>query len=275
MPVKLIATDLDGTLLDSHGNLDQARFKKVYTALCEAGVQLVIASGRQAIEMAEQFQAYPDLWLVGSNGAETMQPRTSLIASTFAPETVRQILTVLAAYPEVKIAMCGFENVFVKQTTNPRLLARLQNYYYDVAKVHHLAAVNAAIVKFNIFCPPELTEQLQYELTPKLAGLAQPIVGEIGSLDLIQPGLDKGKAVRALSRRLGITADQMVAFGAGENDLTLLQHAHTGIAVPNAPAWIQAQADTIMDIAQTTSVLAYIERRILPHLKKSLVFSEN
>jgi len=275
MSIKLIATDLDGTLLDDYGHLDRARFAHVYAALEQAGVQLVIASGRQALTMARHFRAYPNLWLIGSNGAETMQPRTSLIASTFSTPAKQQILTVLAAYPEVQVALCGFKDVFVTPGINPKLMAHLQHYYATVTPVQSLVDVNAAIVKVNIFCPAAMTAQLNYELAPKLAGIAQPIIGETGSLDLIQPGLDKGKAVRALSRRLGITADQVVAFGAGDDDLTLLQHARTGIAVPSAPAQVQAQADAVVDSNNADGVLTYIEHQILPRLKKVPVFSEN
>ncbi|WP_262335815.1 HAD hydrolase family protein [Lactiplantibacillus plantarum] len=70
MTIKLIATDMDGTFLNDHGDYDQERFANDYAALQRRGIQFVIASGHQAAELAMTFSAYPEMWLIGGNGAE-------------------------------------------------------------------------------------------------------------------------------------------------------------------------------------------------------------
>ncbi|WP_318765356.1 HAD hydrolase family protein [Lactiplantibacillus carotarum] len=53
MTIKLIATDMDGTFLDNHGEYDHPRFAKIYQELQRRDIQFVIASGHQAVELAD------------------------------------------------------------------------------------------------------------------------------------------------------------------------------------------------------------------------------
>ncbi|MFC6180518.1 Cof-type HAD-IIB family hydrolase [Lactiplantibacillus daowaiensis] len=275
MTVKLIATDLDGTFLNSQGTYDQRRFTQLYNQLQGLGVQLVMASGRQATEMATHFRAYPNLWLIGGNGAELMQPSTQVLATTFKRPAVNQLFKVLAAYPEVQLAVCGSQVVYLSKTATPSFVARIQHYYGNVRTVHDLSLIREAVVKIEVACAPTMTAQLAYELTPKLAGVAMPVINGAGRIDLLQPGRDKGKALHILGKRLGIMAHEMVAFGAGDNDLTMLHQVRTGVAMANAPLTIQAAANALTASNDQNGVLTYLERQILPNLKSALVFSEN
>ena len=85
MTIKLIATDMDGTFLNDHGDYDQERFANDYAALQRRGIQFVIASGHQAAELATTFSAYPEMWLIGGNGAELWQREAGLSCDVQSP----------------------------------------------------------------------------------------------------------------------------------------------------------------------------------------------
>ncbi|AVK61118.1 HAD family hydrolase [Lactobacillus sp. CBA3605] len=263
MTVKLIATDMDGTFLNSQGDYNRPRFARDYVALQQQGIQFVIASGHQAVELATFFKDYPALWLIGGNGAELMQSQAGLTAATFSPAATQQILQVLAAYPEIQLALCGTRTVHVLKNADVDFLAAMAAYYADLERVTDLQTVTDPVVKFDIICPPARTDQLVYELTPKLAGLAVPASGGQGSLDLIQPGLHKGRALRLLGEQLGISPAEMVAFGDGTNDLEMLRYVHTGVVMGNAPVELQSQGDAIAKCNTEDGVLTYIENEIL------------
>ncbi|VDG20116.1 HAD hydrolase family protein [Lactiplantibacillus mudanjiangensis] len=275
MAIRLIASDLDGAFLNNQGGYDHRRFTQLYQQLQRRGIQLVMTSRRSATMMATQFVDYPNLWLVGGNGAELMQPTTAILASTFPRPAVVKILTILAAYSEVQLAVCGSQVVYLSQQATPSFVARVQHDYPNVRLVRMLRQVCDAVVKIEVACDPQVTEQLVYELTPKLAGLAMPVINAAGQLDLLQPGRDKGKAVHRLGQRLGIGAHEMLAFGAGLNAQTLLHQVHTGVAMANAPISLQSQADALTATNDQNGVCTYLERHLLPSLQKSTVFSEN
>lgn len=263
MTIKLIATDMDGTFLDNHGDYDRSRFAKIYQALRQRGIQFVIASGHQAVELADFFADYPDMWFIGGNGAELLNTHAGLSAETFTPAAIRQILTGLAAYPELQVALCGTRTVHVLQNANPGFIARMRDYYYQLETCGDLMKVTDPVVKFDIICPPEKTDQIVYELTPKLAGSAVPVSGGQGSLDLIQPGMHKGRALKRLGEQLRVAASEMVAFGDGTNDLEMLHYVKTGVAMQNAPANVQANATAVTGTNLDSGVLSYIEQHIL------------
>lgn len=263
MTIKLIATDMDGTFLNNHGDYNRSRFAKIYASLQQQGIQFVIASGHQAVELADFFSDYPEMWMIGGNGAELMNVHAGLTAHTFSPQATAQILTTLAAYPELKIALCGTKTVYVWEHADPSFVADMRNYYFDLKMVSDLTAVTDSVVKFDIICPPDMTDQLVYELTPKLAGIAVPASGGQGSMDLIQPGMHKGTALAQLGSQLGIMPDEMMAFGDGTNDLEMLKYVQTGVVMGNAPADLQAQGDAVAPTNQAEGVLSYIEDHVL------------
>ncbi|MFC6295487.1 Cof-type HAD-IIB family hydrolase [Lactiplantibacillus daoliensis] len=263
MTVKLIATDMDGTFLNNQGDYNRTWFAKIYAELRRRGIQFVIASGHQAVELIDFFKDYPDMWLIGGNGAELMNAEAGLTAETFSPEATQQILTTLADYPEIQIALCGTKTVHVLQHADPGFIADMGNYYYQLEKVADLRTVTDSVVKFDIICAPAMTDQLVYELTPKLAGIAVPASGGQGSMDLIQPGMHKGRALKLLGNRLGIRSTEMVAFGDGTNDLEMLRYVETGVVMGNAPMSMQTQGDTVTETNEQDGVLTYIENEIL------------
>ena len=82
-------------------------------------------------------------------------------------------------------------------------------------------------------------------------------------MDLIQPGMHKGRALKLLGNRLGIRSTEMVAFGDGTNDLEMLRYVDTGVVMGNAPANMQTQGDTVTESNEQDGVLSYIENEIL------------
>ncbi|AUH38015.1 HAD family hydrolase [Lactiplantibacillus plantarum] len=224
MTIKLIATDMDGTFLNDHGDYDQERFANDYAALQRRGIQFVIASGHQATQ---------------------------------------QVLAALAPYPELQVALCGTQTVHVLAHANPQFVANMRDYYYQLETCADLTTVTDPVVKFDVICPAAMTDQLVYELTPKLAGIAVPASGGQGSMDLIQPGMHKGRALKQLGEQLGILPDEMLVFGDGTNDFEMFHYATHAVAMQNAPENVQANATAVTGTNVDNGVLDYIEQHIL------------
>ena len=146
---------------------------------------------------------------------------------------------------------------------NPQFVANMRDYYYQLETCADLTTVTDPVVKFDVICPAAMTEQLVYELTPKLAGIAVPASGGQGSMDLIQPGMHKGRALKQLGEQLGILPDEMLVFGDGTNDLEMFHYATHAVAMQNAPENVQANATAVTGTNVDDGVLDYIEQHIL------------
>ncbi len=79
-------------------------------------------------------------------------------------------------------------------------------------------------------------------------------------LEIIHRGVDKATALLALGQQLGIDPSEMVAIGDMENDIAMLRVAALGIAMGNAPTYVQAEADWVTDTNNRDGVAAAIER---------------
>ena len=173
------------------------------------------------------------------------------------------MLAALAPYPELQVALCGTQTVHVLAHANPQFVANMRDYYYQLETCADLTTVTDPVVKFDVICPAAMTDQLVYELTPKLAGIAVPASGGQGSMDLIQPGMHKGRALKQLGEQLGILPDEMLVFGDGTNDFEMFHYATHAVAMQNAPENVQANATAVTGTNVDNGVLDYIEQHIL------------
>ncbi|MCG0748123.1 HAD superfamily hydrolase [Lactiplantibacillus plantarum] len=82
-------------------------------------------------------------------------------------------------------------------------------------------------------------------------------------MDLIQPGMHKGRALKQLGEQLGILPDEMLVFGDGTNDLEMFHYATHAVAMQNAPENVQANATAVTGTNVDNGVLDYIEQHIL------------
>lgn len=263
MTIKLIATDLDGTLLDDHGDYDRSRFARVYAALRQQGITFAVASGHFAREIAPLFEQYPDIWLIGSNGAELAKATGEVALKTFSIQTLTQIRQALAAYDELQVVLCSDQAVYTTENHSPRIAARLRESYPQLNMVAQLADVTAPIIRVDLHCTPGQTAQCAYELKPKLAGIATPVAMASDMLSLVQPGVHKGTALRALGHRLNVSPAEMLAFGDGTNDLEMLHAVKNAVAVHNAPKNVQANAAAVTGTNNDGGVLRYLEQHFL------------
>ena len=258
--IKLIATDMDGTFLKPDQTYDTKRFAAVHQRLQDAGIRFVVASGNQYYQLRSYFADYPQTIFVAENGAYIRSTETIYAVHSFKPEVVKQILAKLAAISEIKLLVCGQHSAYTLATTDPVHVANMRHYYHRLAVVPDYAQLNDNILKFAITCPPEHTQALVDQLTADLAGLAQPTSSGHGDIDLIQSGVHKAAGLAELGAQLGITLDEMAAFGDGGNDLEMLQEVGLGVAMANALPPVAAVADAHCASNVDSGVLAYLEQ---------------
>lgn len=272
---RLVATDLDGTLLDSNGEVT-TRTKAAIHALRKSGIQLVLATSRRMIgtlPIAREIAL--DGYLINYDGAQTRTyPDLAIIAEEpLAPPVARQVAAIIAA--------SGLRPIAQYATASGEELRIAPEHYGDGADREYLdrflrqiAVVplaelcpdeRAGLLRILVFGPLERLEHAASQLAHLPCGQQLMSLGNYGTseLSVFSPHSSKGNALTALAARLGIPMKQVFAIGDGINDISMLPVAGLGVAMGNAEDAIRAVAHAVTASNVEDGVALAIERYVL------------
>ncbi|MBW7982493.1 HAD family hydrolase [Enterobacillus tribolii] len=267
MALKMVVTDLDGTLLTSADTLSQASVD-AFVALKKRGILPVVATGRMYREASFAAGAIgATRFFMGMNGAQTLDLHSgeTIYDQALSAQAVRDIVRVLDELA-----------VFYQIYTRDRVYVRpywMDNLAASGMKAEYLRRFAAGILPFTdsdalravklfILCRER---EKQQRLRACLAAL--PAISLVAShhhyFEVLPRGLNKGVALRHLCTRLGIALAEVAAIGDSDNDLELLSGAGVGIAMGNAFTRLKNIADHIVPSNDEDGV-AYALNEIIP-----------
>ncbi|MDR0649205.1 MAG: Cof-type HAD-IIB family hydrolase [Synergistaceae bacterium] len=263
--VKLIATDLDGTLLDSTGRIPERNLRALREAMAR-GVAATICTGRM-LRSARQFaeQIGINIPLVCYNGAMLAQPDGHPAWS----------LTLDMGLAKELLAMCLERRVHVQSYVGDDLYVRDADaaVFRDYVKYF---GVSGSVVGDDIFNPPASptkllamaeTEEgaiaLEGDLKERF-GDAIYVTRSLGTfVEMLNPEVNKANALRRLADDLGVAMNDVMAIGDGENDIEMIKSAGVGVAMENGADKIKSVADCIAPTNDENGVAWAIERYAL------------
>lgn len=260
---RLIAIDLDGTLLDPSGELT-ARSAAALQAAADAGIVVVFATGRPPqVAMREITAAGRGVhYGVMANGTVicTLPDAEVLHTLTFEMATAREAVVRLRAHdPRFGVAIAS-ERAF---THEAGFFERMPVAAPDLepvpdALVGHEEAVT--VVKLLAFHPDHDAHALMSLLPPVLGeGLAVNHMGA-DAVEIAPAGADKGVGLQWLCARLGIDAADVTVFGDEINDIPMFRVAGHRVAVENGNPLLKAAADEVAPPNSQDGVAQVIER---------------
>ncbi|MDC4233960.1 HAD family hydrolase [Actinomyces sp. B33] len=243
--IRLVAVDMDGTLLDSRKNLPAA-LPALLDLLDERGIVFAPASGRQAWTLLDMFPDRPGLTVIGENGAIVMRDGRELSSSPLDHATIHRAIDLVREANADGIGgglvMCGAQSGYVERVDDP-FVEEVSQYYHRTARVADLHEVVEAmgsgdvddeVVKLAVCSFDHPVDELAERTLARFRRTHQYAVSGRLWADLQIRGVDKGGAVRALQEALGATRAQTVVFGDFHNDLAMLAEADLAFAMANA-----------------------------------------
>ncbi len=241
MTPRLIALDIDGTLIDFDGSARPAVIKAVH-AVIDAGAQVVLSTGRSVfgiVPVIEEF-GLPDGYAVASNGAVTFtySPATVRSATTFDPEPA--VRAVLARVPEALVAV---EVIGRGYRANRHFPAGEINGELWLEAVDDL--VREPVTRVIIRDPRSSVEDFVALATDLGLHGTNYYVGYTAWLDLIPEEVSKASALADVARELGVDRTDVLAIGDGRNDVEMLRWAGRGVAMGQAPDVVKGAADAV------------------------------
>lgn len=240
--VRLVAVDMDGSLLDDAKRVDPS-FWPLLDTLVARGVTLCPASGRQYATLRRQL-GRDDLVYVAENGALVVRDGDALAVDGLdagtARDVVRTVRALVADGADLGVVLCGRTSAYVERT-DAAFLAQCEPYYALLERVDDLTAVQDTVLKVAVHD----FGSAETGAGPALAAfgdVARVLVSGAHWVDVMSPTADKGHALREVQRVLGVTPAQTVAFGDYFNDVGMLDAAHWSFAMDNAHPEVRAHA---------------------------------
>ena len=269
--IRLIALDLDGTLLDTQKCLSDEN-RAALTRAARAGIHIVPTTGRFFDGMPEAVRALPFIrYAITINGAEVADRQTGeeLYQANIPLGRALELMRYLDTLPVIYDCYqdnAGWMSEHLKaridgMVKDPHFRKMLHELRKPVPELKAFVGERGRDVqKIQFFIPtPELRQELLKTLPEMFPDLAvSSSVSE--NIEVNAAGATKGKALLGLAKRLGIPREGTMAFGDGLNDLSMLEAAGIGVAMENACAEAKAAADYITLSCDDHGVARAIEK---------------
>jgi Cof subfamily protein (haloacid dehalogenase superfamily) len=233
-PIKLVATDLDGTLLRPDGTLSERTICAVRAAQ-DSGIVVIPITGRPPrITWGIAKEAGLGPLGVCSNGAAVVDVPTMEVieVQTMQAEvTTRLVTAVREVFPGTLFAVEEMET-FVHETGFME-----PNWNWDEGSEQVddiIEAVTAGCVKLVVRRPGSPAGELLAGLQEQVSETVHITSSGLDWVEMAAPGITKAHAVQRVCNRLGVTAAEVIAIGDNHNDLTVLAWAGRSAAPANA-----------------------------------------
>ena len=267
MKYKLIASDMDGTLVNDKSELTE-RTKAAIKKAVDAGVLFVTATGRPFSNVQNVNELFDkDMPFIVFNGAAACMGKSK-----------KQLFEIFLDFDLAAEAFELGQKKGLPQIvwTGPRLWANRRcdetDLYHsyckglDMSIVTDLAAIKGEVKGFSKvlwIVDPKNVMELSAEMSANFGDRLKCVSSMAHFLEFVSIDAGKGTALAEIGRLFGIDRSEMIAVGDAYNDVCMLEYAGFGVAVENAPEDIKAKCDYVTLSNNDDGVAEVIERFVL------------
>lgn len=255
MDIRLIALDMDGTLLNEQKELSPGN-RRALECCIRHGIAVVPATGRPAAGVPVELQEMNGVrYAIVTNGArvEDLQEKVIISREVIDWELAYEILSLLSQYPvayDPYIDGRGkmearFRNHLEQYGLPPAMQKLVRSNRDEVEdELALVKSLKAPVEKINIFTTDQ---KLRMELWEKLNQYKELAVTSSleYNLEINAAAATKGNALLQLAAHLGLKREQTMAIGDGSNDISMIESAGVGVAMANAMDIVKQKADYI------------------------------
>lgn len=231
--IRLVATDMDGTLLNSKHEIHESFFT-VFRKLKDHGILFVAASGRQYFNLAKTLDAVKDeVIFAAENGSYVVFRDEEIHIQAIDPEVTRELILIARNIKNTYPIICGKKKAYV-ENDDEEFINHLKLYFERYEVVNDLLEItDDQFLKFTL-CDLAGSEVNSYPHYRQYEEALQVKVSGPIWLDISHKKANKGRAMEVLQEKFQVTAEQTMVFGDYLNDLEMLQKAHYSYAMANA-----------------------------------------
>ena len=268
MTIKLVAVDMDGTLLTEDKRITE-RTRRAVRAATERGLAVALCTGRTLPECVDARALLPEVrYAVTSNGARVwdMWENRVLTERCLTPECSRTLAERLLAYRGMLAVLSGDRISIQKewegklpQLFSPVMVRHIERFYTPEPRyMEYAAGLHGAVEKF--YCVFVSTQERDRAWDAIRDVDCEIATSDVDNLELTATGVNKGAGLAGLAAALGLSREEVMAIGDSGNDLTMLQYAGLPAAMGNAEPAIKALAKTVLPSNEEDGVAWALER---------------
>jgi Cof subfamily protein (haloacid dehalogenase superfamily) len=230
--VRLVVTDMDGTLLDDQKKLSPD-FWDVERQLSEKGVLFAVASGRQFYNLYEVFEATRDRTIfLAENGSYGFYKGKELFVDPLDRGAAHDFIRIARTLPGTGMILCCQGAAYI-ESVDERFVAEVKKHYARIEIVPDLLEVHDTCLKFTV-CDFSALLTRTY---PRFSGFSDDFKVAVSGaiwLDITDRNANKGTAVKRIQEQFGISEAETMVFGDFLNDVEMMAVARYSYAMKNA-----------------------------------------
>ena len=255
--IKLVASDLDGTLLNKNKEITPRLFDAL-KKLDELGIYFVPSTGRPFGTVPKAIKELPFLkYVITSNGAAIYdaEEQKNIIENFLTPEAVDAVIKIAKELPVITEYFIEGKAYIAKDIYDdlaPFNLTESHVTYIKNSRTpvedfwNEMKRNNTVLENINlVFADMELRKETWDRL--KALGLASVTAATTKNIEITSLFATKAKALEKLCEVLGFTRENVLAMGDGDNDMPMIEFAGIGVAMANGEDHIKEAADIIAD----------------------------
>ena len=231
--IKLIATDMDGTLLNNNHEVSEGFFD-ILSELKENGIILSIATGRSYVDALSKVKEYKDdLMFICENGSVIYYKNECIFSHFLNKYAVKELVEIGRTVDDAYTVLSGEKAIYVEDDEVLRLAKDLFSTQAPIIKVDSLLDVKDNIFKVNMLDMKE-AEKNSYEYFKNCNIENISIVASgLYWLDIMSSETNKGVAIKNIQEKFNIDYTETMVFGDYLNDLEMMKRAHYSYAMKN------------------------------------------
>ena len=268
MDIKVIATDMDGTLLDPKGQLDLPRLEKILDKLDQCDIRFVIATGNEVHRMRQLLGHLADrVVLVVANGARIFENNELIQAQTWDDAMVDRALARFRGREcQDQFVVTAMNGGFVKKGTvfteldkfmTPEMIEKLYQRMNFVDEFD--SSLFGGVLKMSMVVGEERLDSVLQEVNDLFNGHVRAVSSGYGCIDILQDGIHKAWGLVELLKRWNLKPEQIMAFGDSENDIEMLELAGISFAMENAEESVKRVATKVAPANSQAGVYKVLE----------------
>ncbi|MBT1710686.1 Cof-type HAD-IIB family hydrolase [Fulvivirgaceae bacterium PWU5] len=257
--VRLVASDMDGTLLNTKHELSPDFFT-IFNRMRSKEILFSAASGRQYQNLYNCFPGIQDeIIFIAENGSYVMHQGKELHIQPMDRDLTRDLLKRIKKLPNVLAILCGKKSAYI-DNDDPAFVGRLSMYYDEYAIVDNLVNVDDDEFLKIAICDLSGAEQNSYPHFLEYQHDLQIKVSGNVWLDLSHKLAHKGKALDVVQKKFGIGCEHTMVFGDYLNDVEMMGEAHFSFAMENAHPEVKNVARFTTHSNDNRGVLSILEQ---------------
>lgn len=246
--IKLIATDVDGTLVKDSSREVYDEMIEVIRSLRDEGIHFVIASGRQYGSIRKMFEhTERKLCYIAENGAHIIVNGENFSVTKMNRDYVEEIMADLRGlYSEGCHVVASTANGCYLESKDEAFIHLIsEEYRNDVTLTEDILKADADIIKLAVYKKGTIRSIGESFLIPRWQDKVKVTMAGEEWVDFMDKSVDKGNALKKIQEYFHISREETMVFGDNNNDLGMILSAEESYAVENAVEELKAKAKHI------------------------------